>query len=273
MQEGYQSLTDKEKETLRLLVRGYDTKTIARHFALSVHTVNERLRNARRKMTVSSSREAARLLSDTEAADPHFLAGKLLGEAGAAQDLIPISVPNDGEGTDGEDTDGEDTDGKVTRAFLVPIIGGIIIMSLLLAALALTSVSQNAGPAASAALSVTAVETAAPQGTASAEEQSARAWLSLVDDFKWAESWNATGKAFKDLNTQEQWASVAGKVQPQLGALQSRTIKSQEFVPAPPYGYEMVRFQSSFANRPSVIETVTLSRENDTWKVVGYWLD
>ncbi len=263
MQEGYQSLTDKEKETLRLLVRGYDTKTIARHFALSVHTVNERLRNARRKMTVSSSREAARLLSDTEAADPHFLAGKLLGEVGAAKDLIPISVPNDGEDTDGEDT----------RSFLVPIIGGIIIMSLLLAALALTSVSQNAGPAASAALSVTAIETAAPQGTVSEEEQSARAWLSLVDDFKWADSWNATGKVFKDLNTQEQWASVAGKVQPQLGALQSRTIKSQEFVPAPPYGYEMVKFQSSFANRPSVIETVTLSRENDTWKVVGYWLD
>lgn len=263
MQEGYQSLTNKEKETLRLLVRGYDTKTIARHFALSVHTVNERLRNARRKMTVSSSREAARLLSDTEAADPHFLAGKLLGEAGAAKDLIPISVPNDGESTDGDDT----------RAFLVPIIGGIIIMSLLLAALALTSVSQNVGPAASAALSVTALETAAPQGTVSEEEQSARAWLSLVDDFKWADSWNATGKAFKVLNTQEQWASVARKVQPQLGALQSRTIKSQEFVPAPPYGYEMVKFQSSFANRPSVIETVTLSRENDTWKVVGYWLD
>jgi DNA-binding CsgD family transcriptional regulator len=257
MHDGYQSLTEKEKETLRLLVRGYDTKTIARHFALSVHTVNERLRNARRKMTVSSSREAARLLSDTEAADPHFFADKFLGEDKQTNDLIPFAVPNDGGGS---------------RAFLVPIIGGIV-MSLLLATLALTSISQNAGSDANAAQSATANDTAASQVEVSPVEQSARAWLTLVDSYKWPDSWNATGKAFKELNTQDQWAKVAGKVQPELGALKSRTIKSREFLPAPPYGYEMVKFQSSFANRPSVIETVTLVREDDTWKVVGYWLD
>jgi DNA-binding CsgD family transcriptional regulator len=266
MQEGYQSLTDKEKETLRLLVRGYDTKTIARHFALSVHTVNERLRNARRKMTVSSSREAARLLSDTEAADPHFLAGKLLREAGAAQDLIPISVPNDGEGTDGE----------VTRAFRVPIIGGIIIMSLLLTAFALTSVSQNAGPAASVTAAVNApMEMATPDREPADIEllKAANGWLALVDDYRWTEAYNATGKSFRELNTLQKWTEVGGKVQPQLGKVLTRNHLSTEFVPAPPYGYRMLKFKSNFQRKPDTAETLTLVQEDGKWKVTGYWLD
>jgi len=53
------TLTDREKETLRLLLSGHDAKSIARELGLSVHTVNERLRDARRRLHVSSSREAA----------------------------------------------------------------------------------------------------------------------------------------------------------------------------------------------------------------------
>src|SRR3990167_863943 len=70
MTEGYQTLTEKEKQTLRLVVRGYDAKSMARYLGLSIHTVNERLRYARRKMEVSSSREAARILLDKEGGGP-----------------------------------------------------------------------------------------------------------------------------------------------------------------------------------------------------------
>ena len=64
VKEGFGALTEKEKQTLRLIVRGHDAKSVARSLGLSVHTINERLRDARRKMAVSSSREAARLLFD-----------------------------------------------------------------------------------------------------------------------------------------------------------------------------------------------------------------
>ncbi|MFM9934835.1 MAG: LuxR C-terminal-related transcriptional regulator, partial [Novosphingobium sp.] len=37
MNQGYQALTDREKETLRLLVEGYDAKSMAQHLGLSVH--------------------------------------------------------------------------------------------------------------------------------------------------------------------------------------------------------------------------------------------
>ncbi len=62
MDHGSWALSEKEKQTLRLIVRGHDAKSIARNLDLSIHTINERLRDARRKMAVSSSREAARML-------------------------------------------------------------------------------------------------------------------------------------------------------------------------------------------------------------------
>jgi DNA-binding CsgD family transcriptional regulator len=68
MKGDVQSLSDRERETLRLLGRGHDAKSIASTLDLSVHTVNERLREVRRKLGVSSSREAARLLLANEAA-------------------------------------------------------------------------------------------------------------------------------------------------------------------------------------------------------------
>lgn len=68
---GIDALTDREKQTLRLIVRGHDAKSIARELDLSVHTINERLRDARRKLAVSSSREAARMLLEVEDASPH----------------------------------------------------------------------------------------------------------------------------------------------------------------------------------------------------------
>ncbi len=43
-------------------------------------------------------------------------------------------------------------------------------------------------------------------------------------------------------------------------------------MPAPPYGYEMIKFRTSFANKADVTETVTLVREGSDWRVVGYWL-
>ncbi|HWT42250.1 MAG TPA: helix-turn-helix transcriptional regulator [Sphingopyxis sp.] len=55
-------LTDREMEVLRLLVAGHTVKTIAARLGRSETSINERLRAARRKTGVGSSRELARLL-------------------------------------------------------------------------------------------------------------------------------------------------------------------------------------------------------------------
>jgi DNA-binding CsgD family transcriptional regulator len=67
-------LSSREREALLLLAAGHDAKSIARELGISVHSVNERLRTARRKLNVSSSRQAARLLS-AELGEPHKFLG------------------------------------------------------------------------------------------------------------------------------------------------------------------------------------------------------
>ena len=79
MQEGIDALTEKEKQALRLILRGHDAKSIARELDRSVHTVNDRLRAARRKLAVTSSREAARILLEDEG--PEILGYNPFGEA------------------------------------------------------------------------------------------------------------------------------------------------------------------------------------------------
>ena len=136
-------------------------------------------------------------------------------------------------------------------------------MSLILATLALSALAPSALPSAEGAPSFEAV-------AESDVLQSARAWLVLVDEGRWHESWSATGAAFRKLNTDKTWASVSEQVRGPLGAALSRSASSQESLPAPPYGYEVVKFKTSFANKPATIETVTLEREGSNWKVVGY---
>jgi DNA-binding CsgD family transcriptional regulator len=87
MADGYQALTEKEKAALRLLLGGHDAKSMATQLGLSVHTVNERLRDARRKLSVSSSKAAARLLREAEGAGapPQLLGDRFSGVPGCRQ--------------------------------------------------------------------------------------------------------------------------------------------------------------------------------------------
>ncbi|TMJ18589.1 MAG: hypothetical protein E6G92_01725 [Alphaproteobacteria bacterium] len=63
MSDGLARLSERERQVLRLLSQGHDAKSAARSLDVSVHAVNERLREARRKLGVTSSREAARLFA------------------------------------------------------------------------------------------------------------------------------------------------------------------------------------------------------------------
>jgi DNA-binding CsgD family transcriptional regulator len=187
MSEGYRALTEKEKQTLRLIVRGYDAKSLAHRLGISVHTVNERLRHARRKMEVSSSREAARMLLTREGNGPDFLADKQMGEAESVIGMEQGRSPNDGLNA---------------RRRLAWTIGGIL-MSLILATFALSSLTQVAEPNAGSA-QVAPVDSIPPGAAVDGDVvQSARQWLALVDEGRWDDSWNATGQAFQKLNTRE----------------------------------------------------------------------
>jgi DNA-binding CsgD family transcriptional regulator len=246
---GYQTLTDKEKQTLRLLLDGHDAKSMARHFGLSVHTINERLRDARRKLSASSSREAARLLREAEGADPQSLGDKGFGDAEAA--------PAGQEGATAKP-------GRRRRAAWT--IGGLAMIPLAIAAaLALSAAPQHRPATAAHNASATVAETAATQA--------ARRFLALVDAGNWRDSYAAWAEHFHSVNTFEAWrsASVGGRVP--LGRVLSRRLVSNEDIPEPPNGHQLVRFRTSFAKKPNAIEKLTLVQEGGAWKIAGYTID
>ena len=146
-------------------------------------------------------------------------------------------------------------------------------MSIFLGVLALSLLSDGTTPSA-ATNAPSSSNTIAPLAVSESEVvRSARDWLVLGDQGRWKDGWLATATSFRKLNTVEQWAGAAEKVRVPLGALVSRTALSQESVPAPPAGVEVVKFRTSFANRADVIETVSLAREGSDWKVVGIYVD
>jgi DNA-binding CsgD family transcriptional regulator len=250
------ALTEKEKQTLRLIVRGHDAKSIARSLGLSVHTVNERLRDVRRKMAVSSSREAARLLLQVEDGSLDSVAPNSFGDIKIGADPTHRAVDQESAPTGG------------ARQAHRPswMIIGVFFMTLALGLLAFTALPPLALTAPPTPMAARAAPN--PQVV-----NAARHFLILLDQRRWEESYQATGASFRALNTAEVWAAASEKARLPLGAMITRTFASQENLPAPPAGYEVVKFRTRFANRAEALETVTLDREGESWRVVGVMIE
>jgi len=260
MTTGLDTLTDKEKTALRLLLRGHDAKSSARELGLSVHTVNERLRDARRKLGVTSSREAARRLLAEEGqpdltATPESVRDKPLGDALAVLPKASMTA-------------------SATRRWVwfglrpglaIPALG-VFAMSLILAALLIPASPLSVMPATLASVAATAEPSAAAA-------RAAEDFLNLVDENRWTESYAATGGQFRSLNTLERWAEISAKVRPPLGKVMTRDLVANEFVPAPPEGYRLIKFRSTYANGTAQTESLSLAWEDGAWKVVGIVFD
>lgn len=110
-----------------------------------------------------------------------------------------------------------------------------------------------------------------------AAAKSAETWLALVDQGKYAESWEAAATLFKAAVSQEKWTSAVSGARAPFGKLVSRTVKATQFtkiLPGAPDGqYVVVQFTSSFENKKDATETVTPMLEADgSWKVSGYYI-
>ena len=254
MADGLDTLTDKEKETLRLMVRGHDAKSMARELSLSVHTIHERLRATRRKLGVTSSREAARLLFESENGPPqNFVHKAMRGDAPPRQsDTVPTTKP------------------IPERTVL---IGGTLVMltSALILGLLISDHPATERPIGDHA-------TAFEQVQLDTLEQDARDWLALVDAYEWERSFAAAGRPFRDPNTIDMWRDASLKVRVPLGPVVARTTQTVELVGAASGEDEskdqvIVRFLTDFAKQSDVAETVTLEQEHGEWRVMGYIID
>lgn len=256
MNGGYHALSEKEKQTLRLLLSGYDAKSMARHLGLSVHTVNERLRDARRKMATSSSREAARQLREVEAQTPQLFGDEPLGDAAVVAPAQMIPQPA--------------RDLGISRR--TGWIFGVLAMTISLAILALSALSGPAQVPAAVPVSAASAVVATPASETAAVD-AAKQFLALLDRDDWTASWQATHQSFKLLNTVEWWTETSRKVRGEVGTAKSRELATVDFTPAPPNGYWVVRFKASYTKKGDATETLQLAWEDGAWKVTGISID
>jgi hypothetical protein len=124
--------------------------------------------------------------------------------------------------------------------------------------------------------SICAVAQAQPKPEQLAQ-QSADAWLALVDSGKYAESWQEASQLFKAAVTKEQWQTAVGSARNPLGKVLSRKVKSTtstKTLPGAPDGeYVVIQYDSSFEHKQSAIETVTPMLDKDgKWRVSGYFI-
>jgi hypothetical protein len=114
---------------------------------------------------------------------------------------------------------------------------------------------------------------AAQDAHTTAVQNAARDWLALLDRKDVKGSWDAAGAKFRSVMPLEKWTSAIEVVRAPLGSVAARTIASTRF--GNPGGasdgeYAVVVFRTAFATRPAASETVTLQREGDVWRVIGY---
>lgn len=103
-------------------------------------------------------------------------------------------------------------------------------------------------------------------------EDTARAWLALIDAKDWARGHAAGAPVFQEFIEPDNFAAMVGPTRNPLGAVIARRFDTFGSVSGPAANYRTVSFVTDFADRKQVKETVTLVLDNGAYKVSGYWI-
>ena len=105
---------------------------------------------------------------------------------------------------------------------------------------------------------------------------SGEAWLGLIDNGKYADSWREASSYFRSRVPEKAWVSMVQGVRAPLGALVSRSQPSVTFaktLPGAPDGnYALMQFQTSFQNKANAVETLTVMADGEKWRAAGYFI-
>jgi hypothetical protein len=156
------------------------------------------------------------------------------------------------------------------------------------AALALSSAAggcqpiEPKTPEQPAGVAPTSTHAEAPPASPHAEDERvarerANAWLGLVDQGQYAESWDAAAQLFQASTAKDQWTNALLGARSPLGNSSSRKLRATEYRTqlegAPDGEYVVVHYDSAFEHKPAAREIVTLMKQSDdSWKVAGYFV-
>lgn len=102
------------------------------------------------------------------------------------------------------------------------------------------------------------------------------AWLEVVDQGDYIESWNQAAPFFQQQISSSKWAQALKQVRTPLGKVLSRKItstSSHSSLPGVPDGdYMVVILAASLEFKKSATETVTVEKIDQAWRVIGYFI-
>jgi tetratricopeptide (TPR) repeat protein len=105
----------------------------------------------------------------------------------------------------------------------------------------------------------------------------ARKWLALLDEGKYAESWDESAALFRKTITKKKWTATIKGIRTSLGKFESRAKLEADYrtsLPGTPDGeYVVITFKTTYANKKAAVETVTPMKDKDgKWRVSGYYI-
>lgn len=124
---------------------------------------------------------------------------------------------------------------------------------------------------------VTSAHAAGDAAAGDAGEKAARAWLKLIDDANYSQSWSEASSLFRGAVPRDRWTQQVAAVRGPLGAVESRKLNSEKnltSLPGAPDGlYVVIEYNTTFAHKKSAVETLALQTDTDGhWRVSGYFI-
>ncbi len=108
-----------------------------------------------------------------------------------------------------------------------------------------------------------------------AAKEAAAEWIELLDANDYQATWEQAASLLKSQVSADQWASQIQQVHSQLGAMQERSLIAARYttsLPNVPEGeYVVAQYRAQYGNQ-TVIETATLTKDGDAWRVAGYFV-
>ena len=107
--------------------------------------------------------------------------------------------------------------------------------------------------------------------------EAAKAWLTLVDNERYGESWEAAATYFKSTVTKDYWQKALPAIRKLFGEPISRKLGDVTYttsLPAAPDGeYVVIQIATTFEKKTHAVETVIPMLESDgEWRVSGYFI-
>jgi Protein of unknown function (DUF4019) len=102
------------------------------------------------------------------------------------------------------------------------------------------------------------------------------AWLKLVDQNKFDDSWNNASTTLKMIMSQKEWSKYLDKVRKPLGNATARGMVQQRTAvnpPGVPQGeYVVIFYQTNYANKKGLEEIILIKESDGKWRPMSYYI-